>query len=75
MKTSWRGEKAGLDDSLTLGDELGGEKEFIKAFGKPEAQQCSRRNVLGEERPAGSNMVSVVWDLCRRYKWRWSVTG
>lgn len=38
MKTSWRREKAELDDSLALGMNWGEKKEFIKAFGEPEAQ-------------------------------------
>lgn len=63
MKTSWKEKKAELDDSLALGVNWGEKKEFIKAFGEPEAQWCSYRHVLGEERPAGSNMVRVMRDL------------
>ena len=53
--------KAGLDDSLALGNELGEKKEFLKALGQAKNLAVLSRNAwVGKEGPARGNVVTSV---------------
>lgn len=55
-----------MHESESITRAFGGNQRLSSAI----AEMCWE-----EEGSAGGNAVSSLWDLCKRYRWTWSITG